>query len=62
MSRPEVGVMCYWRFKRNSPGPWRFGYPTNTDNHSIIRMGTYNGDIMGGSFVDPSEIETKPYR
>jgi hypothetical protein len=53
--------MCYWRFKTDKPGPWRFGYCTYV-NSGLYRMGNYNGDTMGGVLVDPAEIETREYQ
>lgn len=40
--------------------PWRFGYVTYERGHNLIRMGSWNGDIMGGSVVDADEIEWRP--
>ncbi len=57
-SRPPSGDMCYWRFK--GTGPYKFGYCTYLSG-GLIRLGSYNGDTMGGSIVDPWEIEWKRY-
>ena len=60
MSRPPSGLMVYWRFKRNVPGPWHFGY-VMIINSELIRMGRWSGDRDGGSVVDPTEIEWRAY-
>ena len=59
-SSPPPGTMVFWRFKEAVPGPWRFGYVTHK-RPQLIRMGCWNGDSVGGSVVDPSEIEWRPY-
>lgn len=56
-----LGAMVYWRFKKNSPGPWIFGY-TSSAGAGLIRMGRWNGDTIGGYIVSPFEIEYKEYR
>lgn len=58
--RPPSGTMYYWRFKGS--GAWRFGYCTHLENATLVRMGNYNGDMMGGVIVDPNEIEWRNYR
>ena len=60
-SRPPSGRMVYWRFRKNVPGPWEFGYVTYTyeKGHELLRMGRYNGDSSGGKIVSGSEIEWK---
>jgi hypothetical protein len=50
--------MVFWRFKDRG-GSFFFGYVTYVG--SLVRLGTYSGDVMGGSLVDPSEIEWRPY-
>lgn len=57
--RPPNGTMIYWRQKGTLT--WRFGYTSYVSNGNLVRMGTYNGDDMGGYIVDPSDIEWKPY-
>lgn len=54
-------MMVWWRFKRSSPGPWNFGYRTQLSG-GLVRMGCWNGDTTHGSVVDPSEIETRPFK
>ena len=56
-SRPPSGSMVYWRFKRNIPGAWVFGYVTYVQGYDLIRMGNFNGDNTGGYLVSVSEIE-----
>lgn len=53
-------MSVWWRFKRDAPGPWHFGFKTDVGS-GLVRMGHYNGDYSGGVVVDPTEIETKPY-
>lgn len=62
MSQPPPGTMIYWRFKRNAPGAWKFGYVSHTARSDMLRMGNWNGDTMGGSLVDPTEIEWREYQ
>ena len=52
--------MVWWRFKREIPCEWRFGYATQV-NRELTRMGRWNGDTDGGSVVSTGEIEWKPY-
>lgn len=59
MSEPPMGSMVYWRFKRKEPGRYHFGYVSRAG--SMLRMGSWNGDTMGGTIVDPVEIEWKEY-
>jgi hypothetical protein len=55
-------MMIWWRFKREAPGPWRFGFRTEVNGSSgLVRMGLWHGDTTLGPVVDPREIETKPY-
>ena len=54
--------MVWWRFKTPQPTAYRFGYVTYETGYSMIRMGCWNGDTMGGAVVDATEIEWKPYR
>lgn len=56
-----LGQMVFWRFKKNTPGAWIFGY-TSSVGGGLIRMGCYNGDITGGVIISPSEVEYKNYR
>lgn len=55
MSRPAFGSMVYWRFRDKKI--WHFGYVTAVQGYNLVRMGTYNGDNMGGTIVDINEIE-----
>lgn len=59
MNRPPSGSMVYWRFKKNIPCAYVFGYVTYVSGPTLIRMGLYNGDSTGGSIVDSTEIEWK---
>lgn len=52
--------MVYWRFK--GAGPWHFGYASEVGDYSLVRMGRWNGDTMGGHVVSVKEIEWKEYR
>lgn len=61
-SRPPSGSMVYWRFKRNAPSAWAFGYVTYAGGCNMLRMGRWNGDTMGGAVVDASEIEWREYQ
>ncbi len=54
--------MVWWRFKKNAPGEYRFGYCTSAESGQLVRMGRWNGDTTGGCVVDPYEIEWKDYR
>lgn len=54
-------MMVYWRFKRDVPGPWYFGFRTQLTGN-LVRMGLWNGDTHGGPIVDSTEIEIRPYR
>lgn len=60
-TRPSPGSMVYWRFRRDVPCEWRFGYCTYEHGHDLIRMGAYNGDTTRGAVVSISEIEWKLY-
>ncbi len=62
MGRPPSGSMVWWRFKKNVPSSWTFGYVTYESGHDLVRMGRWNGDTMGGSVVSAYEIEWKEYR
>ena len=53
-------MMVYWRFKRNIPGPWQFGYRTSVGG-GLVRMGLWNGDRTHGPIVDLDEIETRAH-
>lgn len=57
--RPKSGSMVYWRFKKDTPGPWAFGYVTWLEN-GLIRMGPWNGCDWLGIIVNAKEIEWKP--
>lgn len=58
--RPQSGKMYWWKLKGQRE--WKFGYCTYIPNqHSLVRMGTYNGDTTGGSVVTVSELEWKDY-
>lgn len=59
---PPIGSMVYWRFTLRAPCAWTFGYVTQEGSGGLIRMGASNGDTIGGSVVDPQEIEWKPYK
>lgn len=50
--------MCYWRFKGQLE--WRFGYCT-LERNNLYRMGRWNGDTMGGTIIDPFDVETRDY-
>ncbi len=52
--------MVYWRFKRDAPSAWVFGYMVRLSN-GLVRMGLWNGDTYHGLVVDLNEIETKEY-
>ena len=54
-------MLMYWRFKRDAPGPWHFGYQTPVGS-GLVRMGLWHGDTSRGPIVDPAEIETREYR
>ena len=56
---PGFGEMVYWRFKEGERS-WKFGYVTDAGK-SLIRMGRWNGDTIGGFVVDPKDIEWKEY-
>lgn len=61
--KPPSGEMVWWRFKSGlGSGLWAFGYVTYTSNEDLVRMGSHNGDNMGGRVVSHAEIEWKPYR
>lgn len=53
-------MMVYWRFKRDTPSPWRFGFMIQLNN-GLVRMGLWNGDTYHGPVVDLDEIELKEY-
>lgn len=56
-------MMVWWRFKRNTPCEWRFGWMTHLDGSSgLIRMGLWHGDTILGPVVSRDEIEMKDYR
>jgi hypothetical protein len=61
MSRPPSGSMIYWRFKSKAPCEYRFGYVTYEGGPSLIRMGRWSGDKIGGHVVDSNEIEWRKY-
>lgn len=58
-NRPPSGSMVYWR--PNNSIQWKFGYCTYVHGANLIRLGTYNGDTMGGSIVSAFDIEWKHY-
>lgn len=60
MRRPPSGSMCYWRVKGTHS--YRFGYCTYLNSSHLVRMGSYNGDTMGGYVVSTNEIEWEPYQ
>ncbi len=53
-------MMVYWRFIRDAPSEWKFGYVTWLTN-GLVRMGRWNMDTTYGPVVDPKEIEMKEY-
>ena len=58
MGRPPTGSMIWWRFKKQAPCGWVFGYVSYVfSGVNLIRLGTYNGDLFGGAVVDFTEIE-----
>jgi len=59
--RPQIGTMIYWRFKKNNPGSWIFGYVTDAGS-GLLRMGSWSGDSNHGPVVDPLEIEWREYK
>ena len=61
MNKPPPGFMVYWRYKKDVPSPWLFGYVTYTNICDLVRMGSYNGDDTHGTVVSVSEIEWKYY-
>ena len=61
MSRPPTGSMIYWRYKKDVPGPWQFGFTTYLSDSTLMRMGNFNGDTAGGNIVSVDEIEWKEY-
>ena len=62
VGRPPPGTMVWWRFKSPEPRDYRFGYCTYAQGQDLVRMGSWNGDTMGGAVVSASEIEWKEYR
>ena len=58
--RPSSGSMVWWRFLKGNLD-FKFGYVTYVSGYSIIRLGRWNGDSVGGMVVDISDIEWKPY-
>lgn len=60
MTQPPPGTMVYWRFKTDKQ--WRFGYCTYASGHSLLRMGRWNGDAVGGTVVSVADIEWRPYQ
>jgi len=54
-----IGVYIAWRFKKNTPGVWRTGYTSRQG--SLLRIGSWFGDVTGGVLVDPKEIEWRYY-
>lgn len=56
MSIPS-GIMVWWRFR--GIGSYNFGYTSYQG--SLVRMGRWNGDTIGGPVVDPNEIEWRNY-
>jgi hypothetical protein len=54
------GESVYWRFKRNVPGPWHYGWVSEA-GAGLWRMGCWNGDTVHGPVVDPWEIEYRAY-
>lgn len=57
--KPGSGNMYWWRAKGGLE--WRFGYCTH-ESGNLVRMGRWAGDTIGGSVLDPFDIEWKPYR
>lgn len=61
MNTPQIGTMVFWRFKKNAPGAWQFGFVTDA-GPGLVRMGRWHGDRAGGLVVDPNEIEWRNYK
>lgn len=55
------GEAVYWRFKRETPSPWRYGWVSDA-GAGLWRMGYWSGDTHQGPVVSPDEIEYKAYR
>jgi hypothetical protein len=51
--------MIWWRAK--GALEWRFGYCTYVHGQTMIRLGRWAGDTMGGSVVECFDIEWKRY-
>ncbi len=51
-------MIVYWRFKREAPCSFRFGFMTHGPA-GLYRMGLWNGDTTNGPLVDLTEIEMK---
>lgn len=59
--RPQPGCMYYWRYKFDLR--WHFGYCTYIEGDaSLVRMGRWNGDGIGGSVVSVADIEWVDYQ
>lgn len=56
---PSPGRMYWWRFIGEKA--WRFGYCTYTQTPGLVRMGSHNGDTMGGLVVSILDIECMNY-
>jgi len=53
----------WWRFKRDAPSAWAFGFQTQLPGPGgLVRMGLWAGDTTHGPVVSLNEIETKEYR
>lgn len=61
-SRPPSGSAVWWRFKKDVPTIWSYGYVSYVQGYDLIRMGYSNGDYIRGPVVSVSEIEWKKYR
>lgn len=60
--RPPSGSSVWWRFKKDIPTQWNYGYVTYVQGQDLIRMGRSNGDRFFGPVVSAGEIEWKEYR
>lgn len=58
---PGYGRMVWWRYKNHKMN-WTFGYTSSVNDSSLVRMGRWNGDTMGGVVVSVDEIEWRDYR
>jgi hypothetical protein len=57
--RPRSLCRCGEQMRENQ---WQFGYVTYLNDPDLIRLGSWNGDTMGGQIMSASGIEWRPYR